>query len=53
MVGTPGRVLDLLNKKIANFSKTEVLALDEADKLLSVDFCPIIEKILYYFPPER
>lgn len=27
--------------------------MDEADKLLSIDFQPIIEKILHYFPKER
>ena len=46
LVGTPGRILDLLNKKVANFSKTEILVLDEADKLLSVDFKPIVENIM-------
>lgn len=47
LVGTPGRILDLVNKKVADFSKTEILVLDEADKLLSFDFKPIIEDIRY------
>jgi len=38
LVGTPGRILDLAYKKISNLSKCETLILDEADKLLSVDF---------------
>jgi len=46
ILGTPGRILDLAYKNIADFSQTEVIVLDEADKLLSYDFQPIIEKIL-------
>ncbi|EGR27226.1 hypothetical protein IMG5_199670 [Ichthyophthirius multifiliis] len=53
IVATPGRVLDLAKKNIADFSKCGILTLDEADKLLSVDFMPIIEEILDFFPKER
>ena len=53
LVGTPGRILDLVNKKVADFSKTEILVLDEADKLLSFDFKPIIEDIMRYFKEDR
>jgi len=39
VVGSPGRILDLSsNKQIADLSKCEIIVLDEADKLLSVDF---------------
>lgn len=38
VVATPGRILDLMMKKLADFSKSEMLVMDEADKLLSVDF---------------
>lgn len=38
IVGTPGRILDLANKKQIDFSQTKLLVLDEADKLLSLDF---------------
>ena len=38
IVGTPGRILDLIRKEIANVSECKMLALDEADKLLSDDF---------------
>lgn len=38
-IGSPGRILDLAqNRKIADLSKCEIIVLDEADKLLSVDF---------------
>jgi ATP-dependent RNA helicase DDX6/DHH1 len=53
LVGTPGRVLDLLRKKVAHVHKTEMLVLDEADKLLSVDFQEIIERIINFFPNKR
>ncbi len=47
LVGTPGRILDLAqNKKVADLSDCEIFILDEADKLLSMDFQPIIERIL-------
>eukprot|EP01016_Furgasonia_blochmanni_P012219 TRINITY_DN1585_c0_g2_i2.p1 TRINITY_DN1585_c0_g2~~TRINITY_DN1585_c0_g2_i2.p1 ORF type:complete len:445 (+),score=108.40 TRINITY_DN1585_c0_g2_i2:78-1412(+) len=53
IVGTPGRILDLANKKVANFSGCKILVLDEADKLLSVDFQPIVEKICFILPRDR
>eukprot|EP00339_Tiarina_fusa_P019269 CAMPEP_0117020240 /NCGR_PEP_ID=MMETSP0472-20121206/15413_1 /TAXON_ID=693140 ORGANISM="Tiarina fusus, Strain LIS" /NCGR_SAMPLE_ID=MMETSP0472 /ASSEMBLY_ACC=CAM_ASM_000603 /LENGTH=202 /DNA_ID=CAMNT_0004725397 /DNA_START=262 /DNA_END=871 /DNA_ORIENTATION=+ len=42
LVGTPGRVLDLAKKNIADLSNCDMVILDEADKLLSVDFQPIL-----------
>lgn len=38
LVGTPGRIVDLAQRKLADFSKCKHLVLDEADKLLSADF---------------
>lgn len=46
IVGTPGRIYDLMKKRILETSHCDILVLDEADKLLSVDFIPIIEKIV-------
>lgn len=46
IVGTPGRIFDLMKKKIVDTTHCDILVLDEADKLLSVDFIPIIEKII-------
>jgi Superfamily II DNA and RNA helicases len=45
--------LDLANKKQIDFSHCKILALDEADKLLSIDFQPVIEKLIKLLPPER
>ena len=46
MVATPGRILDLMEKKVANVEKCKILCLDEADKLLSQDFKVINEYIV-------
>lgn len=38
VVATPGRILDLATKEVANLENCKMLVLDEVDKLLSVDF---------------
>ncbi|OMJ74211.1 hypothetical protein SteCoe_26937 [Stentor coeruleus] len=53
LVGTPGRILDLASKEVADLSKAHVLVMDEADKLLSQDFQPILEQLIEYFPNDR
>lgn len=53
VVATPGRILDLSKKNIANLSLCSIIALDEADKLLSQDFMQIIEEILEYLKKDR
>ncbi|KAF9923009.1 DExD/H-box ATP-dependent RNA helicase dhh1, partial [Linnemannia zychae] len=53
VVGTPGRILDLAGKGVANFSECTTFVMDEADKLLSPEFTPIVEQLLTYFPKER
>jgi len=53
LVATPGRVLDLANKNVADLSKTSTMIMDEADKLLSPEFEPLIEKIIEFLPKER
>lgn len=46
IVGTPGRVMDLLDRKILNFKNLEFFVLDEADEMLNMGFVDDIEKIL-------
>jgi len=46
IVATPGRILDLASKKVANLDDCKILVLDEVDKLLSTDFKVNIENIL-------
>ncbi|KAJ1860209.1 DExD/H-box ATP-dependent RNA helicase dhh1 [Coemansia sp. RSA 2703] len=53
LVGTPGRVLDLAGKGVADFSQAETFIMDEADKLLSPEFTPVIEQLLSFFPSNR
>ncbi|GIX63686.1 DEAD box polypeptide DDX6 [Babesia caballi] len=53
LCGTPGRILDLTNKNIADLTKCHVVILDEADKMLSAEFQPIIEALLKFLPTEK
>jgi len=53
LVGTPGRILDLAYKKVMSLNDCNIMCLDEADKLLSVDFQPVIEKLLKLLPKQR
>ena len=53
LVGTPGRVLDLAARSIADFSECPMFVMDEADKMLSREFKGIIEQILEFFPKNR
>jgi len=46
LVGTPGRVLDLANKGVADLSRVGTVVLDEADKLLSPEFQPLLEQLV-------
>jgi len=51
LVGTPGRVMDLAQKRrIADLSKCTTFVLDEADKLLSHDFMPVMEDLVRMLP---
>jgi len=52
-LATPGRILDLAKKNIANLSQCSMIALDEADKLLSLDFMVIVEEVLEYLKKDR
>ncbi|XP_006463363.1 hypothetical protein AGABI2DRAFT_194203 [Agaricus bisporus var. bisporus H97] len=53
LVGTPGRILDLAGKGVADLSECPVFVMDEADKLLSPEFAPVMEQLLSYLPSER
>ncbi len=53
VVGTPGRVLDLMRQGFLSFPWTEYVVLDEADKMLEIGFLPDVEKILAATPEER
>lgn len=46
VVATPGRILDLGSKNVADLSNCRTIIMDEADKLLSAEFQPVLEKII-------
>jgi translation initiation factor 4A len=50
IVGTPGRVLDMMERKFLNSSFLRTLVLDEADEMLSKGFLEEINKILHLIP---
>ena len=53
LVGTPGRILDLAEKGIADLSKCALLIMDEADKLLSPEFKVVLESLISKCLPSR
>jgi len=53
VVGTPGRVLDLLDRGILKLDQVRWMVLDEADEMLSMGFIEDVEKILEAAPKER
>ena len=53
LIATPGRVLDLANKSVADMRRCNMLVLDEADKLLSPEMQTIVVKLLKLMPVER
>jgi len=53
LVATPGRVLDLANKGCCDLSKCQTMILDEADKLLSPEFQPLVEQLILHLPKDR
>ena len=53
MVGTPGRVLDHLQKGTLHFDKVRFLVLDEADRMLDMGFIDDVMKITSRMPKDR
>jgi len=53
LIGTPGRLLDLAQKGVASMSECKMICMDEADKLLSPEFQPLIEQLIAFMPAER
>jgi len=53
IAGTPGRLLDLINKKVLDLSHVKTVVLDEADEMLSMGFIEDIEEILSTSPSGR
>ena len=53
VVGTPGRLIDHLDRKSLKLGRIKVLVLDEADEMLKMGFIDDVERILGEAPPER
>lgn len=53
IVGTPGRVLDLLKRKKLDFSNIKFLVLDEADEMLNMGFIEDIDEIIKFTPQDK
>ena len=53
LVGTPGRILDLASKGVANLRQCKTVIMDEADKLLSTEFQPLLEQLITSCAPNR
>jgi len=53
VIATPGRLQDLMNRKLANLQNVKILVLDEADRMLDMGFLPAIRRILSTLPRQR
>ncbi|WP_300610572.1 DEAD/DEAH box helicase [Trebonia sp.] len=53
IVGTPGRLLDLAERKNLDLSRIRMLVLDEADKMMDLGFMPDVERLLRLIPEDR
>ena len=53
VVGTPGRLLDHLNRGNLDLSEVRTLVLDEADEMLDMGFLPDVERLIQACNPER
>jgi ATP-dependent RNA helicase RhlE len=53
LIATPGRLLDLINRREANLSGVDFLILDEADRMLDMGFVHDLKRILGFLPDQR
>lgn len=53
IIACPGRLLDLMNRRNADFSQLQFLVLDEADRMLDMGFLPSIKQIVRQLPRQR
>lgn len=53
IIATPGRLLDHVQQKTLNLSQTEILVMDEADRMLDMGFLPDLQRIINLLPKQR
>src|ERR1035437_274427 len=53
LVATPGRLLDHVQQKTLNLSQTQILVMDEADRMLDMGFLPDLQRIINLLPKQR
>lgn len=53
VVGTPGRLIDLMNRRVLDLSHVQTVVLDEADEMLDLGFLPDVDKLLSAVPSNR
>jgi len=53
IIACPGRLMDLMGRRCADFSQLKFLVLDEADRMLDMGFLPNIRQIVRQLPKER
>jgi superfamily II DNA/RNA helicase len=53
VIGTPGRIKDLMNRRVLQLKNMTTLVLDEADRMLDMGFLPDIRQIVNEMPQER
>jgi ATP-dependent RNA helicase RhlE len=53
VVATPGRLWDLLNRRLLHIDEVKALVLDEADRMLDMGFQPQVQRIVSRLPKER
>lgn len=53
VVGTPGRLIDLVKQRLLNLSQVKTLVLDEADEMLDMGFLPDVERLVSMVPAVR
>jgi len=53
LIATPGRLMDLVNQRMADLHQVEILVLDEADRMLDMGFIPDVRKIIAMLPARK
>jgi ATP-dependent RNA helicase RhlE len=53
IIATPGRLWDLINRRLISLDKTKILVLDEADRMLDMGFQPQVDRIVKHIPKAR